>query len=193
MASLVFASSNAGKVAELQGLLGASWVVQSAKDFPHIPEVDEDQPTFEGNSQKKAVTFAKATGRWALADDSGLVVDALGGRPGVHSARYAPTEAERIDKLLKELERVPEERRTARFQCVLCLATPEGEVRFAKGTCEGWIGYAPRGQHGFGYDPVFELPGGKTLAELTREQKAGLSHRGHAFRALLPLLDALRG
>jgi XTP/dITP diphosphohydrolase len=166
-------------------------VVKSAKDFPQVPEVDEDRDTFEGNASKKAHTFSQATGGWALADDSGLEVDALGGRPGVWSARYAPTEPERIEKLLAELKGVPDARRTARFRCVLCLAFPDGSERLTSGTCEGSIGYAPRGTHGFGYDPIFELPGGKTMSELTRDEKAALSHRGHAFRAMKALLDQL--
>ncbi len=193
MRTVVFASSNAGKIKELQALLGEGWVVKSAKDFPEIPEVDEDADTFEGNSAKKARTFAKATGLWALADDSGLVVDALDGRPGVYSARYAPTEPERIQKLLAELKDVPAQKRTARFVCVLCLASPAGDERFTRGTCEGAIGVAPKGTHGFGYDPVFELPNGKTMSELTREEKSALSHRGHAFRAMLPQLIAAGG
>ncbi len=191
MRTLVFASSNAGKIAELQALLGEGWVVKSAKDFPSIPEVDEDRNTFEGNAAKKAHTFAQATGQWALADDSGLEVDALDGRPGVFSARYAPTETERIDKLLGELTGVPDAQRTARFRCVLCLAFPDGRERFTSGTCEGRIGQAARGTNGFGYDPVFELPGGKTMAELTRDEKSALSHRGHAFRLMKDVLATL--
>lgn len=190
MRQVVFASSNAGKIKELQALLGEGWSVKSASDFPHIPEVIEDAATFEGNAAKKAHAFARATGLWALADDSGLVVDALQGRPGVFSARYAPTEAERIQKLLAELKDVPQAQRTARFVCVLCLASPAGEERFTTGSCEGSIGYAPQGEHGFGYDPIFVLPQGKTMSELTRDEKSALSHRGHAFRAMLPQLIA---
>lgn len=193
MRTVVFASSNAGKIKELRALLGEGFSVKSAQDFPEIPEVLEDADTFEGNSAKKARTFAKATGLWALADDSGLVVDALDGRPGVYSARYAPTEPERIQKLLGELQDVPPEKRTARFVCVLCLASPAGEERFTRGTCEGAIGLTPKGAHGFGYDPVFELPNGKTMSELTGEQKSALSHRGHALRAMLPQLIAAGG
>ncbi len=193
MRTVVFASSNAGKIKELQALLGEGWLLKSAKDFPEIPEVDEDADTFEGNSAKKARTFAKATGLWALADDSGLVVDALDGRPGVYSARYAPTEPERIEKLLAELQDVPAHERTARFVCVLCLALPSGEERFTKGTCEGVIGFERKGTHGFGYDPIFQLPDGKTMSELTRDEKSALSHRGHAFRAMLPQLIAAGG
>ncbi len=189
MSSLVFATSNPGKLVELQGLLGQQLIVQSLKDFPAIGGIPETADTFEGNAELKARAVATATGRWALADDSGLAVDALDGRPGVYSARYAPTDAERIAKLLVELEGV--QQRTARFVCVLCLCSPTGEVTFARGTCEGSIGHTPKGSHGFGYDPIFLLPDGQTLAELTSAQKSGLSHRGQAFRALLPTLQAL--
>lgn len=184
MRTLVFASGNAGKVKELEGLLGAGWTVKSAKDFPALPDVVEDADTFEGNAAKKAHTFAKATGTWAVADDSGLVVDALGGAPGVYSARYAPTESERIDRLLGALTGV--EQRSARFVCVLCLAAPDGREFFARGTCEGTIGFERKGNGGFGYDPVFMLPSGKSMAELTKDEKSAISHRGNAFRALLP-------
>ncbi len=193
MRQVVFASSNPGKIKDLQALLGEGWSVKSAKDFPQIPEVIEDLATFEGNAAKKARTFAKETGLWALADDSGLVVDAMGGRPGVYSARYAPTEAERIVKMLGELKDVPVERRSARFVCVLALVLPSGEERLARGTCEGSIGFAPRGTQGFGYDPIFVLPSGKTMSELSRAEKAAISHRGQAFRAMLPLLTAVGG
>jgi XTP/dITP diphosphohydrolase len=188
--TLVFATGNPGKVKELEALLGPGWQVKTAKDFPHLPEVVEDADTFEGNAEKKARAFAEATGLPALADDSGLVVDALNGRPGVHSARYAPTESERIDKLLAELAQVPDERRTARFVCVLALVTPAG-VRFTRGACEGVIGHERRGANGFGYDPVFVLPSGQTMAELSRDEKSTVSHRGHAFRAMREVLEAL--
>ena len=190
MKGLVFATSNKGKLVELQGLVGAELTIQSLVDFPQIGEIAETAHTFEGNSELKARAVAMATGRWALADDSGLVVDALGGRPGVFSARYAPTDGERITKLLSELEGVPDRQRTARFVCSLCLCGPHEEVVFTRGSCEGRIGHSPRGAHGFGYDPIFELPDGHTLAELTHDQKSSLSHRGHAFRLMVPELSA---
>ncbi|MGV3624257.1 MAG: non-canonical purine NTP pyrophosphatase, partial [Archangium sp.] len=146
MKSIVFATGNAGKVKELEVLLGSAWVVKSGKDFPEIPDVVEDADTFEGNAAKKAHAFAKATGHWALADDSGLVVDALGGAPGVYSARYAPTESERIDRLLGAMD--GQDKRTARFVCVLCLASPDGAEFFARGTCEGTIGFERKGNGG---------------------------------------------
>jgi len=191
--TLVFATTNPGKLKELRALVGDSVRVLSAADVPNAPEVEEDAPTFEGNARKKALEWARATGEWALADDSGLCVDALDGRPGVRSARYAPTEAERNQRLLGELASVPAERRTARFVCALCLAAPDGTTEVAEGTCEGRIGDAPRGTNGFGYDPCFVLPDGRTMAELTRDEKSALSHRGAAFRALLPRLKARVG
>jgi XTP/dITP diphosphohydrolase len=191
MPSLVLATTNRGKLRELAGLLGPGWELRSALDYPELPEVEETADSFAGNAALKAEAYARALGRWVLADDSGLCVDALGGRPGVQSARYGPTDAARIARLLGELEGVPEARRTARFRCVLCLAGPAGEAHFAEGTCEGWIGQAPRGAHGFGYDPIFELGGGRTLAELAEAEKAARSHRGAALRAMLPTLLAL--
>lgn len=190
MPQLVFASANQGKVKEVVALLGPSWRVRSAADFPQLAEVVEDADTFEGNAAKKARAFAEATGLWALADDSGLVVDALGGRPGVWSARYAPDDAQRIAKLLRELDGVPVGLRSARFVCALCLCSPQGEAIFTQGTCEGAIGFAPKGEHGFGYDPIFVLPSGATMSELGREEKSAVSHRGNAFRSMLPHLTS---
>lgn len=187
--SIVFATTNAGKVAELAELLGPSWVVKSALDFAQVGQIQETAVTFEGNAQLKARAFCEATGLLCVADDSGLCVDALEGRPGVHSARYAPTDAERNAKLLSELASIEAERRTAHFECALCAVWPDGRIEIAKGTCHGRIASEPRGDHGFGYDPVFELPTGQTLAQLTRSQKAQVSHRGAAFRALVTKLS----
>jgi XTP/dITP diphosphohydrolase len=189
-ARLLFATGNAGKLAELQALVGPGVEVVSTKAFPDVAEPLEDAETFEGNARKKALHWMRATGLPALADDSGLCVDALDGAPGVRSARYAEgTDADRVAKLLGELERVPEERRGARFECALCLALPDGTTVVETGRCEGRIGLAPRGTNGFGYDPVFEVPRlGKTLAELTRAEKSALSHRGEAFRKMRPHL-----
>lgn len=186
---LVFATTNVGKLAELRGLLGEGHQVLPASAFPEVGEVEEDRDTFAGNAEKKARAYCVASGLPALADDSGLCVDALSGRPGVHSARYAPTDAERIAKLLAELSGVSA--RGAHFACVLALATPDGAVSFAEGRCEGSIAQAPAGEHGFGYDPIFLLPSGLTLAQLRREEKAAVSHRGKAFEAMRPRLLAL--
>jgi XTP/dITP diphosphohydrolase len=191
MQALIFATTNQGKLAELRALLGEGWEVKSAADFPHLPEVEEDRDTFEGNAAKKAHAFASALGLWALADDSGLCVDALDGRPGVWSARYGADDQARIARLLGELSPTPEAARTARFVCALCLAGPEGEEKRSFGTCEGRIGLEQRGSNGFGYDPIFYLPDGRSLAEYTRDEKSAISHRGAAFRAMLPALRAL--
>ena len=191
---LLFATTNAGKLKELRGLVGDAVEVVSLKDLPPVPEPVEDGETFEANAEKKARAYAQATGLPSLADDSGLCVDALGGRPGVHSARYAPgDDRARYEKLLGELSSVPEERRTASFRCALCLALPGGKSHIEVGRCEGRILNGPKGAHGFGYDPVFFIPAlGKTMAELTSEEKAGVSHRGEAFRKMQPVLLALQ-
>lgn len=190
---LLFATRNTGKVAELQHLMGDLVEVLSLNDFPGVPEVEEDADTFEGNAAKKAHVAAKVSGVPALADDSGLCVDALGGEPGVQSARYAPgSDVDRYRKLLHVLEQVPKERRGAAFKSVLCLAFPDGRTWFAEGEVRGRIAFGPKGAHGFGYDPVFEVDdAGTTMAELTREQKSAISHRGAAFRALRPTLELL--
>jgi XTP/dITP diphosphohydrolase len=190
---LLFATTNAGKVRELRGLVGDMVEVVSLKDLPPIPEPVESASTFEGNAELKARAYAEASGLPALADDSGLCVDALGGRPGVHSARYVPgTDQDRYRKILSELQGVPDDQRTASFVCALALAKPGGDVHLERGSCPGVIGHEPRGSHGFGYDPIFIVPTlGRTLSELTTEEKAGISHRGEAMRKMRPYLLAL--
>lgn len=191
MIELLFATTNAGKLAELQGLIGPGARVRSLAEFPGIPEPEEDADTFEGNAAKKAVAYAKATGLPALADDSGLVVEALGGRPGVHSARYvAGSDVDRLNKVLEEMRGVQDRR--ASFVCALCLALPTGETFIERGEVHGLLTEGPRGSGGFGYDPIFLVPSlGKTTAELSREEKARISHRGEAFRRMQPTLQAL--
>lgn len=188
---LVIASTNAGKVAEIAALLPVGCEAWKLDDFADAPIVLEDAETFDGNARKKAHEIAEALGEICLADDSGLLVDALDGAPGVRSARYGPTDEERIARLLRELKNVPLEQRTARFACSMCLAWPSGREALSTGVCEGRIVLEPRGKNGFGYDPVFELPNGRTLAELTRDEKAAVSHRGMALRALTPALRQL--
>jgi XTP/dITP diphosphohydrolase len=191
MKSIVFASTNQGKVAELRGLLGPTWQVRSAAEFSSVPEVEEDRDTFEGNAIKKAEAFASALGCWALADDSGLCVDFLGGRPGVWSARYGRDDDDKMTRLVRELDGVPQAQRSARFICVLALAGPKGELVTTRGHCEGTIGLTRRGSHGFGYDPIFQLADGRSLAELPKEEKSAISHRGEAFRLMVPHLESL--
>ena len=156
-------------------------------DFPDCPEVVEDGDTFTANAQKKAVEVARFTGCHALADDSGLVVDALQGEPGIYSARYAgeqATDKDNLDKVLQNLDGITDSQRTARFQCVIALATPAGDVTSFAGTVEGKINLEPRGDNGFGYDPVF-IPRGfdRTFAQMDPGQKDRLSHRGRALQA----------
>ncbi|MDI6870469.1 MAG: XTP/dITP diphosphatase [Bacillota bacterium] len=187
--ALVVASRNRHKVEELRQLLaGLPVEVRSLADYPEAPEVVEDGDTFAENAVKKARAAVAFTGEWALADDSGLEVDALGGEPGVRSARFAGEprdDARNNAKLLALLAAVPPERRTARFRCVVALAGPGGELEVVEGAVEGRIVEELRGTGGFGYDPLFLLPDlGRTMAELTPEEKNLLSHRGRAMAAL---------
>ncbi len=189
---VLFATTNAGKLRELRALVGAALEVVGLSELPPIPEPAEDADTFEDNARLKAQAYARASGLPALADDSGLCVDALGGAPGVLSARYSPgDDRARYEKLLRELQGVPDARRSAAFRCALALALPDGTTQVEVGACEGHIAHAPRGTHGFGYDPVFLLPDGRTLAELSGEEKGRISHRGAAFRRMQPHLLAL--
>ncbi|HWA77653.1 MAG TPA: XTP/dITP diphosphatase [Polyangiaceae bacterium] len=197
--SIVLASSNQGKLVELRELLADLPVqILSAKEaLGHTLEVIEDGGTFEENAILKARAVSRATGLTALADDSGLEVSALGGRPGVRSARFAherATDAENNAALLRELEEIGEAERSARFRCVLALVTPwDEQARTVEGACEGQILRAPRGSGGFGYDPLFVVAGenGRTMAELSDQEKNRVSHRGSAVRALRPRLLAL--
>jgi XTP/dITP diphosphohydrolase len=190
---LLIATTNRGKFAEIREALKDLPVrVLFLGDFAGAPTVEEDQPTFEGNALKKARTISRWFGKPALADDSGLVVPALGGRPGLHSARYAgkgaDDEANR-KKLLEEMRDLPDEKREAAFVCVMALVTPSGEEKIVEGRCEGTITKEPRGSFGFGYDPLFYLPPlQKTMAELPLEEKNKISHRGRALQQLRKVL-----
>ena len=193
MQTLLVATHNKGKLREYKELLRDLPVRLVYLDEVGIHEdVPETGSTFEENAVQKATAYARLSGLVTLADDSGLEVDALGGRPGIHSARYAGPNAsdeDRIRKLLAELEGVPPERRTARFRCVIAVASPEGDVITEQGTVEGVIADAPRGHHGFGYDPIFYLPDrGCTMAELPPEEKNRISHRARAAEAIKPRL-----
>lgn len=184
---LVVASRNKHKVRELEALLrDLDFEVVAVEDLPGVPEVIEDQPTLRENAIKKAVETARATSRLSLADDTGLEVDALGGAPGVRSARYAGEKAtyhENNKKLLADLAGVPLEKRTARFRCVVAVADADGLVDVVEGVCNGLILTEERGGNGFGYDPLF-LPDGqvKTFGELPVEIKNRISHRAKALQ-----------
>ena len=189
---LVLATRNAGKTAEIKDLLKAFPVqICNLDDFGPIPEIEEDGETFEDNAYKKAHFAARVLGLPALADDSGLVVEALGGAPGVYSARYAgedASDADRCAKLLREMTGRTE--RKAAFECVISIAVPEGPALTYDGRCEGQITHDLRGDNGFGYDPVFfHPPSDKTFAEMTMEEKSRVSHRGRALRELQSEFD----
>jgi len=186
---LLLATANPGKRRELEALLAGMTVeVLALADVAGAPEVVEDRPTLEGNAAKKAVEVAAACGEYAMADDSGLFVDALGGRPGVMSARYAgpePTSEKLCAKLLREMADVPDRARSAHFRCCIALAEPGGRVLLrTSGRVDGRIALRGRGTGGFGYDPVFLYePWGRTFAEVQPERKNAVSHRGRALRA----------
>ncbi len=199
---LLLASNNQKKLRELARILeGLEIQLVLPREIGGIPEVEEDQPDFAGNARKKALHAARSSGMWALADDSGLEVEALGGAPGVYSARYAGThgdDAANNAKLLRELEGVPAERRGARFVCALALSRPDGSIALeVLGTARGRILSAARGTHDFGYDPLFEFTEdgfsetGRGFAELEPEQKARVSHRGRALREFAKKLPSV--
>jgi XTP/dITP diphosphohydrolase len=188
---VVLASANPDKAAEIAAILGDG--VHLLPRPPEVPDVDETGTTLEQNARLKAVALVEATGEAAVADDTGLEVDALDGAPGVWSARFAgehATYADNVAKLLESLEGVPPERRTARFRTVALLRFPDGRELVAEGAVEGTIAEAATGDHGFGYDPLF-VPAegdGRTFAQLTSEEKNATSHRARAFHSLLTLL-----
>ena len=199
MTKLLVGTNNPGKIEEYEELLTdlpeTLEVTFPAREGLAL-EVEESGETFQENARIKALAYSQASGLVSLADDSGLEVDALGGAPGVHSARYAgpgATDTDRYRKLLDALADTPAGQRSARFRCVVAIALPDGTVHTADGTCEGEIGFAPRGEHGFGYDPVFVVKGyaGRTMAELNPEIKNEISHRGRALAASQPLLQKL--
>jgi XTP/dITP diphosphohydrolase len=191
---LLVATTNQGKLGEVREILAATGLELVSLADLQLPGPDETGTTFHDNAAEKATACASWSGLWTLGDDSGLCVDALGGAPGVFSARYAPTEEERRAKLLRHLETVPSARRGAHFICAVALSSPDGKHVFrAEGRVDGSIAPAARGVNGFGYDPLFlpdETPG-KTLAELDSAEKNRLSHRGRALERLRPLLEKL--
>lgn len=190
---LLIATRNRAKLAELQEILAGENVnLLSLDHIKGLPEVEEDGATFAENAIKKARTMAELSGRFTIADDSGLMVDALDGAPGIFSARFAGPACSDEDnnaKLLRLLNGIPAAQRTARFVCVIALAKPGGAVDSVQGICEGWIIEQPRGEKGFGYDPLF-IPIGchQTFAELGEEIKNKISHRGRALQEAKPVL-----
>jgi XTP/dITP diphosphohydrolase len=194
MTKLLIATTNQGKIAEIAALLAdLSYEVVGLDAWPQaLPEVEERGATFAENALLKAEYYHAQTGWLTLADDSGLAVAALGGRPGAHSARYAgagASDADKVAKLLAEMESVPAPERSARFVCVIALVG-QGVRETFTGECRGMITCVPRGTGGFGYDPVFVVSGSaRTFAEMTRAEKSALSHRGHALRQVRDWLN----
>jgi XTP/dITP diphosphohydrolase len=194
------ATTNPGKIAELRAMLDLDVEWLGLDDFENISDVEETGDTFAENARIKALGYAKQTGLWTIADDSGLVVDALDGAPGVKSARFSGEQGpdrtlldhNNMIKVLELLKNVPTGERTARFVCHLCLAGPDNVLISTNGTLEGIIAEKECGQNGFGYDPIFFIPNlVKTAAQLTPDEKNAISHRGNAIRKLKPLLAAL--
>ena len=189
--TLLLATSNPGKAAEFQRLLGKGVRILSLRDVD-VTMPDETGVTFQENAELKATSAAAQSGMLTLSDDSGLEVDALHGNPGVLSARFAglhATDAENRAKLLREMEQVRASDRSARFVCAVSLATPDGKVCTKLGVLEGTIGERERGTSGFGYDFLFEVPGGQTLAELSSADKNAISHRGQAIQKMRSCIE----
>lgn len=190
---LLLGTRNQNKVSEISDMLRDLPVrIVTLMDYPEIGPVLEDGKTYHENALKKALTLAKRTGMVTLADDSGLEVDALGGKPGIYSSRFAgdnATDVQNIDKLLKSMANIEREERGARFVCVIALARPSGEVELAEGELFGEIGFQKIGENGFGYDPVFIIPDlGKSLAQMGLDEKNIISHRGKAVAKVRELL-----
>lgn len=200
MTRLILATRNAAKITELRSILtgaGLSHELVGADAYPEVPDVKETGITFAENALLKARALAGATGLPAVADDSGLCVDVLGGAPGIFSARWAGTHGDdraNLELLLAQLSDIPDEHRGAHFACAAALVLPDGTERVVEGQLRGTLTHTPVGTHGFGYDPILRPKGGtRTCAELTPEEKNAISHRGKAFRALVPEVRDLLG
>ncbi|MEH6907253.1 XTP/dITP diphosphatase [Neobacillus drentensis] len=196
MKEVIIATKNPGKAKEFEHIFSARGiVVRTLLDYPEIPEIEETGVTFEENAILKAEAVSQALGKMVIGDDSGLMVDALEGRPGIYSARYAgepKNDQNNTDKVLSELKGLPEEKRSARFYCALAVAVPGQEPMTVSGTCEGRILEERRGTNGFGYDPVFYVPEkGVAMAELSSDEKNKISHRANALKKLDVVLDSI--
>ena len=194
---LVLATGNRHKVGEIAEILSpvTGLEILALGDFPNAPDLPETADTFEGNARMKAVACCEFTHLPSLADDSGLVIDALNGRPGIYSARYAPTAEERIARVLHEMMDIPDDQRAAHFIALVALALPgSSEPILCEGRCNGRIARTPSGSGGFGYDPIFYLPEyDQTMAELPEQEKNRISHRGRALQCMVPRLAEVFG
>jgi len=193
MLEILIATNNLGKVKEIKDILdGRQIKILTIKDFPHLPKIEEDGKTYQENAFKKARKISEYTGKICLADDSGLEIDYLKGKPGIYSSRWGNSDEERINKVLKLLENVSINKRNAKFVCVTVLVFPDGKTYMVKEECKGVIGFQPKGEHGFGYDPIFLVPEyEKTFAELGGKIKNQISHRGKAMRRMINIINKI--
>ncbi len=193
MLEILIATNNLGKVKEIKDILDSPEIkILTIKDFPLLPKIEEDGKTYQENAFKKARKTSEFTGKICLADDSGLEIDYLKGKPGIYSSRWGNSDEERINKVLKFIENVPKNKRNAKFVCAVVLVFPNGKIYMVKEECKGIITFNPKGEHGFGYDPIFLVPEyDKTFAELGDKIKNRISHRGKAMRRMIDILNKI--
>ena len=193
MLEILIATNNLGKVKEIKDILNSPEIkILTIKDFPDLPRVEEDGKNYQENAFKKARKISEYTGKICLADDSGLEIDYLKGKPGIYSSRWGNSDEERINKVLKLLKNVPKNKRNAKFVCAAVLVFPDGKTYMVKEECKGSITFKPKGTHGFGYDPIFLVPEyNKTFAELGDEIKNRISHRGKAMRKMAEIIKEI--
>ena len=193
MLEILIATNNLGKVREIKDILGGQQIkILTMKDFPHLPKIEEDGKTYQENAFKKARKTLEYTDKICLADDSGLEIDYLKGKPGIYSSRWGNSDEERINKVLKLLEGVPINKRKAKFVCVAVLVFPDGKTYMTKEECKGIIEFQPKGKYGFGYNPIFMVPEyNKTFAELGDKIKNQISHRGKAMRKMVEIIKEI--
>ena len=193
MLEILIATNNLGKVKEIKDILNSPEIkILTMKDFPHIPKIKEDGKTYQENAFKKASKISEYTGKICLADDSGLEIDYLKGKPGIYSSRWGNSDEDRINKVLKLLKDVKKNKRNAKFVCVIVLVFPDGKIYMVKEECRGSITFNPKGEHGFGYDPIFLVPEyDKTFAELGDKIKNQISHRGKAMRRMINIIKEI--
>ena len=193
MLEILIATNNLGKVKEIKDILSSHKIkILTMKDFPHLPKIEEDGKTYQENAFKKARKISDYTGKICLADDSGLEIEYLKGKPGIYSSRWGNSDEERINKVLKLLENIPINKRSAKFVCAAVLVFPDGKTYMVKEECNGSIEFKPKGEHGFGYDPIFLVPEyNKTFAELGDKIKNRISHRGKAIRSMIDIIKEI--
>lgn len=193
MLEILIATNNLGKVKEIKDILYSPEIkILTMKDFPPLPKIEEDGKTYQENAYKKARKISEYTGKICLADDSGLEIDYLKGEPGIYSSRWGNSDEERINKVLKLLENVLIDKRNAKFVCAVVLVFPDGKLFMVKEECKGSIILSPKGENGFGYDPIFLVPEyDKTFAELGDKIKNQISHRGKAMRKMIKIIKEI--